>query len=89
MRAILSSIVVVGALVCGAHAQTISVTTPPPADLVEMKAAIDRSLANKEITPGEATQMKRMVDVMMAERAAAEIREQLNANEKRDTARQY
>ena len=90
MKAILSSIVVVGALVCGAaRAQNTSATTPPPADLAEMKAAIEKSRAKGELTPGEAAEMSKIVDVLRAERQRAEIENQLRANEDKTTAQQY
>jgi len=46
-----------------------------------MKAALDRAVARGEISPGDAAEMAKIVDLFMAEQKAAEIRDRLRAIE--------
>jgi hypothetical protein len=82
MKAILSSIAVAAALVGGAaRAQNADAASPPAADPAAMKAALERAVAKGEISPGEAAEMAKMPDLLMAERKADEIRDRLQAIE--------
>jgi hypothetical protein len=88
MKAILSSIAVAVALIGGAaRAQDTDAANRPVADPAAMKAALSRAVAKGEISPGDAAEMAKIIDLLMAERKAAEIRHRLRAIEEReDTA---
>src|SRR5262249_38081411 len=82
MKAIFSSIAVVATLVGSvACAQNADVAHPPAADPAAMKAALDRAVAKGEISPGDAAEMAKIVDLFMAEQKAAEIRDRFRAIE--------
>jgi hypothetical protein len=93
LKTILSSIAVAAALVSGAAcAQNTGATNLQAADPAAMKAAIERAVAKGEISPGDAAEMLKIVDLLIAERRAAEIRDRLRAIEDladRTTAPQY
>jgi hypothetical protein len=92
MKAILSSIAMAAALAGRvACAQNTDAAHPPAADPAATKAALDRAVAKGEISPGDAAEMAKIVDLFMAEQKAAEITERLRAieeHEKRGVAQQ-
>jgi hypothetical protein len=82
MKAILSSIAVAAAFVGSvACAQNTDAAHPPAADPAAMKTALDRAVAKGEISPGDAAEMAKIIDLFMAEQKAAEIRDRLRAIE--------
>ena len=82
MKAIFCSIAVAAALVGGAaYAQNTDAANLPIADPAAMKAALARAVAKGEISPGEAAELAKIPDLLMAQRKAAEIRDRLRANE--------
>lgn len=82
MKAILSSIAMAAIFVGSvARAQDTEAAHPPVVDPGAMKAALDRAVARGEISPGDATEMAKIVDLFMAEQKAAEIRNRLRAIE--------
>jgi hypothetical protein len=82
MKAIFCSIAVAAALVGGAaYAQNTDAANLPVADPAAMKAALARAVAKGEISPGDAAEMAKIPDLLMAERKAAEIGDRLRAIE--------
>jgi hypothetical protein len=92
VKAILSSIAIAVALIGGvARAQDTNAANPPVADPAAMKAALDRAVAKGEISPVDAAEMAKIIDLLMEERKAAEIRDRLRTieeHEDRAVARQ-
>jgi hypothetical protein len=85
VKAILSAIAVAVAVIGGAaRAQDTSAANPPVADPTAMKAALDRAVAKGEISPVDAAEMMKIIDLLMEERKAAEIRDRLRAIEERE-----
>jgi hypothetical protein len=82
MKAILTSIAMAAVLVGSvARAQNTDAAHPPAADPAAMKAALDGAVAKGEISPGDAAEMAKIIDLYMAEQKAAEIRDRLRAIE--------
>jgi len=82
MKAIFSSIAVVAVVVGGlAQAQNTDAANPSAADPTAMKAALAKAVAKGEISPGEAAELAKIPDLLMAQRKAAEMRDRLRAIE--------
>ena len=82
MEAILSSIAVALTLIGGAAlAQDVDAANRLVADPAAMKAALSTAVAKGEISPGEAAELAKIPDLLMAQRKAAEMRDRLRAIE--------
>jgi hypothetical protein len=74
----LSSIAVALPLIGGAaRAQDTLAANRPVADPAATRAALNRAVAKGEISPVDVAEMAKIVDLLMAERKTAEIRDRL------------
>ena len=74
LRALAIAAVLMGSV---ARAQNTDAAHQPAADPAAMKAALDRAVAKGEISPVDVAEMAKIVDLLMAERKTAEIRDRL------------